>query len=206
MTDTETLTEPNILEGLRPLLVPIGDLKPLPGNPRKGDVDAVARSYQTFGQRKPIVAKRDGTVIAGNHQLAAALQLGWSHIAVVYADDDDATAKAYALADNRVGDLGTYDDDALAVLIRDLEGEDTLIAATGYGEDDVARLLARLDEPVAPTGSKGLGEPVVSYTIIFDDDGQQTRWYEYVRWLRTNMEGATVAERLDRHLTAVLST
>lgn len=40
-------------------------------------MDAVARSYATFGQRKPIVARREkdgGIVLAGNHQLAAAHQ------------------------------------------------------------------------------------------------------------------------------------
>jgi hypothetical protein len=42
------------------------------------------------------------------HELiAAAQQLGWTHIAVVWVDDDDITATAFALADNRTGDLGT---------------------------------------------------------------------------------------------------
>lgn len=75
------------------------------------------RSYERFGQRKAIVATSDGTVIAGNHQLEAARQLGWDEIAVVFVDDDLDTARAYALADNRVGDLGSYDQALLADLI-----------------------------------------------------------------------------------------
>ena len=58
-------------------------------------IEAVARSYEAFGQRKPIVARRlrrerngfpTGEVIAGNHQLQAAKSLGWTHIAVVFTD------------------------------------------------------------------------------------------------------------------------
>lgn len=45
---------------LADLAVPLVNLVPLPGNPRQGDVDAVARSYAAFGQRKPLVARRTG--------------------------------------------------------------------------------------------------------------------------------------------------
>jgi len=87
-----------IAESLSALSTPIERLHLLEGNPRKGDVAAVARSLAAFTQRKPIVANRDGTVIAGNHTLQAALSLGWSEVAVVFVDDDDATAKRYQLA------------------------------------------------------------------------------------------------------------
>ncbi len=73
-----------IHESLKPLAVDINSLEQLEGNPRKGDIDAIAASYQEFGQVKPIVARKndDGTmtVIAGNHQLQAAKRLGWDKI------------------------------------------------------------------------------------------------------------------------------
>lgn len=99
-----------IVPALESLQVPIDDVHQLPGNPRRGDVDAVAASLQRFGQRKPIVARADGTITAGNHTWQAAKQLGWDSIAVVRIDDDDATASAFALADNRTAELGSYDD------------------------------------------------------------------------------------------------
>lgn len=138
----------NIAADLTGLAVECSTLNPLPGNPRIGDIEAVKRSYAQFGQRKPIVARRkDRTVIAGNHQLAAAQALGWSHIAVVWTDDDDATAKAFALADNRTADLGTYDDDLLAALLADVQatGDADLLAATGYQGDDLDKLLRRVE-------------------------------------------------------------
>lgn len=136
------MTNPtNIAPDLAPLATPIADLHPLPGNPRRGDVAAVARSYERFGQRKPVVATPDGTVIAGNHQLAAAVSLGWTHIAVVRVTDDDATAKAYALADNRTADLGTYDNTELLALIESVAEQDAeLVLDAGYTPDDIARI------------------------------------------------------------------
>lgn len=131
-----------IAEGLAGLATPIETLHEFEGNPRRGDVPAVARSLAQFTQRKPIVAKRDGTVIAGNHTLRAARELGWSEVAVVFVDDDDATAKAYALADNRTAELGGYDDEALLTLIAEVqEGDAALMAATGWSESDLAVLL-----------------------------------------------------------------
>lgn len=125
------------------LVVPIGNLRPMAGNPRKGDVEAVKRSYERFGQRKPIVARRTGLdknglstgiVTAGNHQLQAAKALGWSEIAVVFIDEDETTAKAFSLADNRTHDLGTYDDDELQAMLKEMASLDMdLFEATGYG-------------------------------------------------------------------------
>lgn len=132
MTETSH-QKTKIVPALDKLATPIDRLELLPGNPRRGNIEAVAASLATFGQRKPIVANRDGTVIAGNHTLQAARSLGWSEIAVVFVDDDDTTAKAYALADNRTAELGGYDNDALETMIAEVrDADDALFAATGW--------------------------------------------------------------------------
>jgi DNA modification methylase len=141
-----------IADDLLPLARPIDTLKPLEGNPRKGDVQAVMRSYDRFGQRKPIVALRDGTVIAGNHQLKAARELGWTEIAVVFVEDDEQTAQAFALADNRTADLGTYDNEALADMLKAVSIDPELLSATGYDADDLAGLLDSIEPPPTMTG------------------------------------------------------
>jgi len=162
-----------IVPGLQPLAVPIDQLRTLTGNPRRGDVDAVARSLGAFGQRKPIVARSaTGEVIAGNHTFMAAQRLGWTEIAVVWVEDDETTAKAFALADNRTSELGGYDTEALAEMIADVLAEDAdLLAAASFTADDLADLLAdttdaeELPEPetrVAPVklADRFLGIPV----------------------------------------------
>src|SRR5690606_2502907 len=96
-----------------------------------------------------IVVRRDTMeVIAGNHTLQAALYLGWTEIAAVVVDDDDATAKGFALADNRVGDLGGYDEDALASMIADvLDADEDLLDATSYSLEDLEALLGETTAP-----------------------------------------------------------
>jgi hypothetical protein len=190
---------PYIMDGLRPLAVKIDSVKPLPGNPRRGDVEATARSLQRFRQRKPIVVHRDtGEVEAGNHTLEAAISLGWEYIAVLYVEESPEEAKAFSLADNRTGDLGGYDDDALAKMIQEVFDHDAeLLAAASYGAEDIEALLAK-SEP--GNHGLGLGEPVISYTIVFDTAEQQTRWHAFVRGLKAHYGGETIAERLDAYL------
>ena len=65
----------------------LADLRPYHANPRRGDVAQIARSLSRTGQYRPIVVNagtktgRYREVLAGNHTLAAALKLGWSHLA-----------------------------------------------------------------------------------------------------------------------------
>ena len=134
----------NIAEDLRPLARPIGSVKPDPNNARKHpkrSIDALCRALERFGQRKPIVVSADGTIIAGNHTHAAAVSLGWSEIAVVRVDDDAVTAKAFALADNRTGDLGGYDDEALLAALYEVRDDAGLLDAAGYSVADIDALL-----------------------------------------------------------------
>lgn len=141
-----------IAEPLAALAVPIEQLRILDGNPRRGDVTAIARSLRRFGQRKPVVARRsDGAVIAGNHTVMAAQELGWSELAAVLVGDDEATAKAYALADNRTSTLGSFDEAALASMVADVQAADPeLLEAASFTEDDLNAMVDKLAGPSAP--------------------------------------------------------
>jgi DNA modification methylase len=141
-----------IAADLQSLATNAAQLQLLPGNPRRGDIEAVRRSLEAFGQRKPIVARReDKVVIAGNHTLQAARLLGWTDIAVVWVDDDDTTAKAYALADNRTAELGSYDEQALADLISQVGSVDPeLLQASGWDDKAVQELLDGLQAEPQP--------------------------------------------------------
>jgi DNA modification methylase len=111
---TEELTY--IAESLCPLAVPIETLHEDPANARVDhDVARIAASLKAYKQRKPIVANRlqDGKIEAGNGTYRAARELGWSHVAVVFVDDDPMTAAAFGIADNRVGEFSRWDEDVL---------------------------------------------------------------------------------------------
>jgi len=134
-----------IAESISGLAVPLSELKLMSNNPRKGNVGAVVKSYSTFGQLKPIVARKaTGEIIAGNHQFLAAKELGWSEIAVVWADIDEKSARAYAVADNRTGELAEWDVNALIASLQDLDS--SLFDAAGFTLDELDDLKAILDE------------------------------------------------------------
>ena len=158
-----------IQKDLLQLACPINQLTLLPGNPRRGDVDAVKASLERFGQRKPIVVRKsDRVVIAGNHTLQAAQALGWSEIAVVWVDDDDAMSKAFALADNRTAELGYYDENALAALIGEVGALDPeLLEATGWDSKSVSDLLDKMQKDL-PVDVDEIPEQVPSISKLGD--------------------------------------
>ncbi|MCG3133820.1 MAG: hypothetical protein HMLKMBBP_01085 [Planctomycetes bacterium] len=130
-----------IAPDLRQLARPIASLREDPQNARKHDrrnLDAISKSLAEFGQRKPVVALADGTVIAGNGTLAAAKALGWTEIAVA-TFEDDARARAYAIADNRAGELASWDDELLAAALSGVD--ESLRAACGFSTAELERLL-----------------------------------------------------------------
>lgn len=186
------------------LAVPIGSLVSLDTNPRKGDIESVKRSYERFGQRKPIVARSDTRqVLAGNHQLAAARALGWKKIAVLFVDDDEATAAAYTVADNRTGMLGDWD---VANLLATLDHVDAdLLDVVGFSTDDMDDFRAILEESI-PTASTsridentGLG-PSVSYDDFLERYAARTTRALIFEYPIT--EHTYLVEQLDAYRTA----
>lgn len=124
----------------------VSDLKTYPDNPRRGDTAAIAESLKAHGQYRPLVVQRStGYVLAGNHTLKAALDLGWEEIEVTRLDVDDDAARRIVLVDNRSNDLARYDDDELVALLASLDGDFT---GTGFDADDLDALLAG-EKPVS---------------------------------------------------------
>ena len=127
--------------------VAIEEVTPWDQNPRlnEGAVDIVADSITRFGWGSPILCRGDGVVIAGHTRLKAAHKLGLDKVLVRYMDLDPATAKALALADNKLGEIAEWDDEALAQILIDLDSQDLDLSGLGWSEEE---LDAILDPPV----------------------------------------------------------
>lgn len=96
----------------------IADIKPYENNPRKNDkaVDAVAASIKKFGWKNPIIVDADNVIIAGHTRYNAAKKLKLETVPCIRATDlTEEQAKAYRLADNKTGELATWDDGLLKV-------------------------------------------------------------------------------------------
>lgn len=129
--------------------VKVGALNLDPGNARKHsqrNIDAIAKSLQRFGQRRPLVVWND-TIIAGNGTLQAAIGLGWTTVEITRCPPEwtEDEAKAYAVADNRVAELAEWDNETLIGILADLD--DDLIAATGFDDLELGDIEAAFGDP-----------------------------------------------------------
>ena len=112
----------------------LDEIKPYENNPRHNDnaVDAVVNSIREFGFKVPLVVDSAGVIVAGHTRYKAAQKLGLQTVPCLVADDlTDEQVKAFRLADNKVGELATWDLDALKVELDNI-GE---IDLSGMGFD-----------------------------------------------------------------------
>lgn len=138
-----------IPETLKELAVPVDSLKHYTKNPRVGNVETIKESLRKNGQYRPVVVnERTGEVLAGNHTLKAARELGWTEIAATFVDVDDDHAARIVLVDNRANELATFNDEVLVEVLQELDGQ---LEGTGYDQSDLDDLLGQL--------SSGFGQP-----------------------------------------------
>lgn len=136
----------------------IKDLRPHPENPNRGDVDAIATSLDTFGQYRPIVVTKDGTILAGHHVFYAAQKLGWKGILATVLDADEKEQRRILLADNRLAELGEGPDlDLLLAALENL-GEDDFMG-TGFTDEYVRALQEAATGPPSLDDLEGEAGP-----------------------------------------------
>lgn len=126
--------------------VPISDLTPFEGNAKRGNVEEIRASIRRNGQYRSLVVRRcdDGTlmILAGNHTMQALQAEGYETARCEIVTCDDQDARRINLADNKLAELGGYDNDALAELLSYMDGD---YEGTGYTDDDVMALITPPD-------------------------------------------------------------
>lgn len=128
---------------------PIDSIHPWENNPRNNDdaVASVARSIEEFGFASPIVARKSNSeIIAGHTRYWAARQLNLDEVPVRFLDITAEQARTLALADNKLGEIATWDNDKLRELLAECDHDSAYIAGWNDGE-----LAALLDEHALDT-------------------------------------------------------
>lgn len=125
----------------------ITELTPYPNNPRNNAaaVDSVAESIKRFGFKVPCVIDGAGTIITGHTRVLAAQRLGMETVPCVLADDlTPEQAREFRIADNRVGELATWDKSKLAEELQNikLENPDNF---TGFSRNEEIDLCGEPD-------------------------------------------------------------
>jgi ParB-like chromosome segregation protein Spo0J len=119
-------------------------------NARRHDrrnLEAIKASLRRFGQTRPLVVTKDGLVIAGNGTLTAALELGWTELEVTrvpFRTPDE--ARAYALADNRTGELAQWNAPVLLEALDSLAAEGWSLDEVGFAPQDLTAWKRHGDE------------------------------------------------------------
>jgi DNA modification methylase len=139
---------------------PLKRLKPYARNAKTHGDDQVAKiaaSMAQFGWTVPVLVGGDGEVIAGHGRILAATHLGLTDAPVIVLDHlTEAQRRAYRIADNKLTELGAWDETLLAGELQELLAEDFDLSVVGFSDAELDALLA--GEGDAAGGNEGEDE------------------------------------------------
>ena len=134
----------------------IDTLTPDPANPRlhsRKQIRQIAESIKVFGFNVPILIDREGKVIAGHGRLLACRELAITEVPTLCLDHlTQAQARAFMIADNRLTEIASWDDQLLAQQLKDLSlsGLDFSLEITGFEMGEIDLRIASLEDTPAP--------------------------------------------------------
>lgn len=144
---------------------PVADLRVNPANARKHSqkqVEKIAASIQSFGFNVPLLTNGEDQLVAGHGRFAAARHIGLTEVpTIAIAGLTEAQLRAFAIADNRIAELSSWDEAILASELEELlslgAGLDFEIVDTGFEIGAIDRIVSQAkeaelesDEPLHP--------------------------------------------------------
>ncbi len=127
--------------------LPIDELEPYGGNPRrhsKKQLRKLAASIEKFGFVVPVLVDQDYTLIAGHGRVEAAKLLDLPRIPVIRLTHlDQAQVRALRIADNRLTELGEWDEAVLAIELQALVEIDFDVELTGFDAPEIDMTIER---------------------------------------------------------------
>lgn len=127
----------------------IVDIMKVVPNPRNHNmhpqrqIEILAQVIKVQGWRKPItVSKRSGFVVSGHGRLQAAILLQETQVPVDYQDyATEAEEWADLVADNRISELSSVDEDLLIDILNEINDTDIDTMLTGYEYHEIDDLI-----------------------------------------------------------------
>jgi DNA modification methylase len=111
-------------------------------------VAQLAASIREFGFVNPIIADATGVVVAGHGRLAAAKHLGLSTVPVIRLEHlTPEQIRGFRIADNRLAELSDWDEELLALELKDLSELELAfdLEVVGFATAEIDELIAGLD-------------------------------------------------------------
>jgi len=146
----------------------IDRLRPYARNAKIHGTDQVAKiaaSMAKFGWTVPCMVADDGELIAGHGRVLAASMLGLKDVPVIRLSHlDEAERRAYRIADNKLTELGEWDEAMLRDEIAGLLAEDFDLSLLGITDEDLDALLGDPDQVDggAVEGEDDIPEPPIT--------------------------------------------
>ena len=137
--------------------LPVEALRPDDRNARvhvPRQVARIADSIAAFGFNVPVLVDENGGVIAGHGRALAARRLGLKEVPTIALDHlDEAQRRAFMIADNRLGELASWDEARLGL---ELEGLKTLdldfaLSAIGFELSEIDLRIGAADAVDSPS-------------------------------------------------------
>lgn len=130
---------------------PLDALVPYARNSRTHSDEQVAQiaaSIKEFGFTNPVLIDANGSIIAGHGRVLAARKLGLGEVPCIRLGHMTETQqRAYVIADNKLALNAGWDNELLALEIKDLEAADFDLSLLGFAP---AELVAMAPEEIAP--------------------------------------------------------
>lgn len=169
----------------QPIWIEYGPLSKLltakfPGNPKNHAITDLLASMERFGFTSPVMQdETTGCILAGHGRLESLQkrkEAGHPPPDRIYEQDgewmvpilrgvgfpEDSEARAYLLADNRLTELGDWDQEKLDEWLKQLASEGTSLEGTGFDPEDVNRMLQELEAstPTPPAAFQEFDEDI----------------------------------------------
>lgn len=149
------------------------ELVPYENNPRNNDeaVDYVANSIKQFHFQVPIIIDKDNVVVAGHTRLKACKKLGIEEVHCIVADDlTEDQIKAFRIADNKVGEVSTWDIEKLGFELADIDIDMNEFGDFGLEDDSDNVDLENKEQKPELEFTEVLGEEHNYVVLYFDND------------------------------------
>lgn len=110
-------------------------------------VAQICASIKEFGWTNPILIDDESTIIAGHGRLLASQRLSLKEVPTITLTGlTEAQKRAYVIADNRLALNAGWDNDMLAIELKDLADEGFDLDLTGFDTKEIDALLAEADK------------------------------------------------------------
>lgn len=119
--------------------IAIEKLKPYENNARthsEDQIEMIVNSINKFGFVSPCVIDENNMILVGHGRVEAAKRAGLAEVPcrrVTHLTDDQ--KKAYVLADNKLSDLGGWDDNLLQIELQSIDLDMSLFGLSSITED-----------------------------------------------------------------------